>query len=135
VGGTQLDVEERHLRRNLALDASMSQSSSALRRETEWRGVSEDYRQKGCGLAETILARRKPGRMTEERANSDKSLLKVIAEGLPRTKRSGSSGGAVVTQAAARSPAVRTVLTLATQHYQVEQVAQLVPRCSILLPP
>ena len=72
--------------------------------------------------------------MTHEWANNDKSLLKVIAEGLPRTKRSCSSGGAVAIQAAARSPAVRTVLTLATQRYQMEQVAQLVPRCSILLP-
>ena len=38
--------------------------------------------QKGCGLAEAVLARRKPGRMAHERANSDKPVLKVTAEGL-----------------------------------------------------
>jgi hypothetical protein len=41
----------------------------------------EDYWQKGSGLAEAVLARRKPGRMTYECANNDKSGLKVIAEG------------------------------------------------------
>lgn len=44
-----------------------------------------------------------------------------------------SFGGAVVIQAAAQSEHVRTVVTLATQSYGVDPVAQLGPRCSILL--
>lgn len=44
-----------------------------------------------------------------------------------------SFGGAVVIQAAARSAAVRTVVTLATQAYGAEAAAQLGPRCSMLL--
>jgi fermentation-respiration switch protein FrsA (DUF1100 family) len=43
-----------------------------------------------------------------------------------------SFGGAVVIQAAARSPAVRTVVTRAIQSYGVEPVAGLAHRCSIL---
>jgi hypothetical protein len=44
-----------------------------------------------------------------------------------------SFGGAVVIQAAAQAEHVRTVVTLATQSYGVAPVAQLGPRCSILL--
>lgn len=44
-----------------------------------------------------------------------------------------SFGGAVVIQAAAAEPDVRTVVTLATQSYGVELVTQLASRCSILL--
>jgi hypothetical protein len=47
-----------------------------------WGGALEACWQKGYGLAEAVLARRKPGRMAHERANSDKSVLKGTAEGL-----------------------------------------------------
>jgi hypothetical protein len=44
-----------------------------------------------------------------------------------------SLGGAVVIQAAAHQPNVRTVVALSTQSYGTDSVAQLAPRCSILL--
>lgn len=44
-----------------------------------------------------------------------------------------SFGGAVVIQAAAQSPAVCTVVTLATQGYGTDPVPELATRCSILL--
>lgn len=44
-----------------------------------------------------------------------------------------SLGGAVVIQAAAADPAVRTVVALATQSYGTDPVEDLGPRCSILL--
>jgi len=44
-----------------------------------------------------------------------------------------SFGGAVVVQAAAASPAVRTCVPMSTQTYGVEPAAELSPRCSILL--
>ena len=44
-----------------------------------------------------------------------------------------SLGGAVVIQAAAATPAVRTVVALATQSYGAEPAGRLGPRCSLLL--
>lgn len=44
-----------------------------------------------------------------------------------------SLGGAVVIQAAAADPAVRTVVALATQSYGTDPVEDLGPRCAILL--
>jgi len=44
-----------------------------------------------------------------------------------------SFGGAVVIQAAAQMPMVRTVVALATQSYGTGPVANLAPRCSLLL--
>lgn len=44
-----------------------------------------------------------------------------------------SFGGAVMVRAAAASDGVRTVVTLATQAYGAEEVAELGPDCSILL--
>lgn len=44
-----------------------------------------------------------------------------------------SFGGAVVVQAAAMVPAVRTVVALATQSYGADPAARLGPRCSLLL--
>ena len=44
-----------------------------------------------------------------------------------------SLGGAVVIRAAAKAPAVRTVVTLATQSYGTNPVPDLGPRCSLLL--
>jgi hypothetical protein len=69
------------LRHNLALDASMSRPCWALRRETGWGVAPEGCYQKGRGLAETILPRRKPGRVTCECASRDQSVLRVLAEG------------------------------------------------------
>jgi pimeloyl-ACP methyl ester carboxylesterase len=44
-----------------------------------------------------------------------------------------SLGGAVVIQAAALAPAVRTVVTLATQSFGADVVSRLGPHCSVLL--
>ena len=44
-----------------------------------------------------------------------------------------SFGGAAVIQAAARAPAVRAVVTLATQSYGADPVSRLAPRCAVLL--
>jgi pimeloyl-ACP methyl ester carboxylesterase len=54
-------------------------------------------------------------------------------EGKTRVALAGHSfGGAVVIQAAALAPEVRTVVTLATQAYGADPVSRLGPRCSIL---
>lgn len=56
------------------------------------------------------------------------------AEGFDRIGMVGhSSGGAVVIQAAAFVPSVKTVITIASQSYGTEQVNLLGPRCSLLL--
>ncbi len=71
----------------------------------------------------------------------DECTLDVLA-GIDYLERAGveataltghSFGGAVVIQAAASSPTVRTVVTLATQSYGTGPAATLAPRCSILL--
>jgi pimeloyl-ACP methyl ester carboxylesterase len=71
----------------------------------------------------------------------DESALDVLAgvdylqsEGVGAVGTMGHSfGGAVVIQAAVASPAVRTVVTLATQSYGAWPVGELSPRASILL--
>jgi hypothetical protein len=63
----------------------------------------------------------------------DAGITYLQQQGIEVTALTGHSvSRAVIIQAAVRSPAVRTVLTLATQCYRVEPVAQLAPRCSIL---
>ena len=55
-------------------------------------------------------------------------------EGIGCVSLTGHSfGGAVVIQAASRSPLVRAVCTLATQSYGIEPIATLGPRCPLLL--
>lgn len=71
----------------------------------------------------------------------DEAVFDVLAglaflteQGVQRTAVVGHSfGGAVVIRAAARSPAVRTVVALATQAYGAERVRDLPDDCSILL--
>nr|WP_199306720.1 dienelactone hydrolase family protein [Anabaena sphaerica] len=71
----------------------------------------------------------------------EESILDVLAgltylqdEGIKYLALVGHSfGGAVVIQAASQSPDVRTVVTLATQAYGTEPVAELATQCSILL--
>ena len=71
----------------------------------------------------------------------DQSVHDVLAglaflqqEAVERTAVIGHSfGGAVAIQAAALEPSVRTVVTLATQSYGAQLVADLAPRASILL--
>lgn len=56
------------------------------------------------------------------------------AEGITAAALTGHSfGGAVVIQAAAHSPSVRTVAALSTQSYGAAVAPQLAPRCSLLL--
>lgn len=58
----------------------------------------------------------------------------LVGEGVgPLALVGHSFGGAVVVRAAVKEDAVRTVVTLATQAYGAEQVAELGPRCSLLL--
>jgi len=72
----------------------------------------------------------------------EESVLDVLAglsylqedEGLRAVALVGHSfGGAVVIQAAAQSPGVRTVVTLATQSYGTDPAPELATRCSLLL--
>lgn len=77
---------------------------------------------------------RRPGNLTE-------SVLDVLAgphyleqAGVTAVALTGHSfGGAVVIQAAAAAPRVRTVVALATQSYGAAPAATLAPRCSLLL--
>jgi len=71
----------------------------------------------------------------------EESILDVLA-GLTYLQDQGikdfalighSFGGAVVIQAGVQSPAVRTVVTLATQTYGTDPAAELATRCSLLL--
>ncbi len=71
----------------------------------------------------------------------EEAVLDVLAgisylqdEGIQEIALIGHSfGGAVVIQAAAQAPDVRTVVTLATQSYGADPVAELATRCSLLL--
>ncbi|BAY46799.1 phospholipase/carboxylesterase [Scytonema sp. HK-05] len=71
----------------------------------------------------------------------EESILDVLAgltylqdEGIKEFALVGHSfGGAVVIQAAAQSPDVRTVVTLATQSYGTEPATELATRFSLLL--
>lgn len=62
------------------------------------------------------------------------ALAFLEAEGVTQVGLVGHSfGGAVAIQAAAASPLVRTVVTLATQGYGADPASELGPRCSLLL--
>jgi pimeloyl-ACP methyl ester carboxylesterase len=71
----------------------------------------------------------------------EESILDVLAgitylqdEGIKEIALVGHSfGGAVVIQAATQSPDVRTVITIATQSYGADRVAELATGCSLLL--
>lgn len=71
----------------------------------------------------------------------EEAILDVLAaiafletEGVTQVGLVGHSfGGAVVIQAAAAAPQVRTVVTLATQGYGTDPASELGPRCSLLL--
>lgn len=61
-------------------------------------------------------------------------IMFLAQENIPAIALIGHSfGGAVVIQAAALSPIVQTVITLASQGYGTAPAAQLAPRCSLLL--
>lgn len=62
------------------------------------------------------------------------ALAFLEAEGVKQVGLVGHSfGGAVVIQAAAASPLVKTVVTIATQGYGADPARDLGPRCSLLL--
>ena len=88
----------------------------------------------GEGIASLRVQYRHPTRLEECILDVLAGLHYLETEGCDTLALIGHSlGGAVVIQAAAASPTVRTVVTLATQSYGADPAAQLGPRCSILL--
>lgn len=86
------------------------------------------------GIASLRVRFRNPRDLAEAVFDVRAGLSFLEERGIDRIALTGHSfGGAVVIQAAARSFAARTVVTLATQSYGAELAAQLGPGCSLLL--
>lgn len=77
---------------------------------------------------------RNPVSLEESAFDVEAGLAYLASKGIERIAIVGHSfGGAVAIQAAARNPAVRTVVTLATQGHGADAASRLGPRCSLLL--
>jgi hypothetical protein len=89
---------------------------------------------RGQGIASLRLRFRRPNDLSESVVDVLAGVAFLQSEGIEAVALVGHSfGGAVVIRAAARAPAVRTVVTLATQGYGTDPVERLGSRCSILL--
>ncbi len=87
-----------------------------------------------AGIALCRLCFRHPTVLEEAVLDVLATLAFLEAEGVKQIGLVGHSfGGAVVIQAAASSPKVRTVVTLATQGYGADPASALGPRCALLL--
>lgn len=85
-------------------------------------------------IASLRIRYRYPTRLEECILDVLVGLSYLESEGIKALAITGHSlGGAVAIQAAAISPNVRTIVTLASQSYGAAPVSQLAPRCSILL--
>lgn len=88
----------------------------------------------GRGIAALRVRYRFPKRLQEASLDVLAGLGYLQTQGIEAAGLVGHSfGGAVVIQAAATCQLVRTVVTLATQSLGTDPVAELSPRCSILL--
>lgn len=86
------------------------------------------------GIASVRVRYRYPTDLQESTLDVLAALTYLQDEGINEFALVGHSfGGAVVIQAAAQSPDVRTVVTLATQSYGADPVTELATRCSLLL--
>jgi pimeloyl-ACP methyl ester carboxylesterase len=86
------------------------------------------------GVASLRVRFRDPHELEEAVHDVRAGIAYLERQGIKAIALTGHSfGGAVVIRAAALAPVVRTVVTLATQAYGAEPVAQLDPHCSILL--
>ena len=86
------------------------------------------------GIASLRVRFRHPTILEEAVLDVLAGLSYLEAEGIAKVALTGHSfGGAVVIQAAAASPLVRTVVALATQSYGTDVVRDLAPRCAVLL--
>jgi dienelactone hydrolase len=86
------------------------------------------------GMASLRVRFRQPTSLSESVADVLAGVAFLQGEGVEAVALVGHSfGGAVVIRAAAHAPAVRTVVTLATQGYGTDPVDRLGPRCSIHL--
>jgi hypothetical protein len=89
---------------------------------------------RGQGISSLRVRFRQPKNLSESVADVLTGVAFLQGEGIEAVALVGHSfGGAVVIRAAARAPAVCTVITLATQSYGADPVEQLGPRCSMLL--
>lgn len=86
------------------------------------------------GIASLRVRYRYPTKLEESILDVLAGLTYLQDEGIKDFALTGHSfGGAVVIQAAAQSPDVRTVVTLATQTYGTNPATELATRCSLLL--
>jgi pimeloyl-ACP methyl ester carboxylesterase len=89
---------------------------------------------RGERIASLRVRFRRPKELNESVVDVLAGVALLQREGIETMALVGHSfGGAVVIRAATHAPAVRTVVTLATQSYGTDPVDQLGPRCSILL--
>lgn len=94
--------------------------------------LSESLRKEG--IASLRVHYRNPTDLEESIVDVLAGLTYLQDEGIEKLALVGHSfGGAVVIQAAAQSPVVCTVITVATQSYGTEPVTQLATGCSLLL--
>ncbi|GAB1543069.1 dienelactone hydrolase family protein [Scytonema sp. NUACC21] len=86
------------------------------------------------GIASLRVQYRNPTDLVESTLDVLAGLIYLQDKGVKEVGLVGHSfGGAVVIQAAAQSPDIRTVITLATQSYGTDAVTQLGTGCSLLL--
>lgn len=100
----------------------------------ELRGYAKDALASHEAIASLRIRYRHPTELEESILDVLAGLSYLESEGIKAVALIGHSfGGAVVIQAAANSPIVRTVVTLATQSYGAATASKLAPRCSLLL--
>lgn len=86
------------------------------------------------GIASLRVRFRKPGNLAEAVHDVRAGVRFLEDQGIGAVAVTGHSfGGAVVIRAAAWSDAVRAAVTLATQSHGADPVAELGPRCALLL--
>ncbi|MUG94319.1 alpha/beta fold hydrolase [Scytonema sp. UIC 10036] len=86
------------------------------------------------GIASLRIQYRNPTDLVESTLDVLAGLTYLQDKGVEEFALIGHSfGGAVVIQAAAQSPDVRTVVTIATQSYGTDPASTLATRCSLLL--
>ncbi len=105
-----------------------------------WHSPAHDLYVRLChefgeeGIASLQVRYRDPHRLEESALDVLAGVAFLESRGAEAIALVGHSfGGAVAIQAAAAAPAVRCVVTLATQSYGTETVGQLGERCPILL--
>lgn len=131
-------IEMHHYRVEHARKAAIFVGGAGGGFDTPWRGrlypvLCRQFQQEGQVTCLRVRYRH-PADLLECTLDVLAGVDFLQQQGVARMAVTGwSFGGAVVVQAAALAERVRTVVTVATQSYGIDAVAELGPRCSVLL--